>query len=160
MKRILITGMSGTGKSTVVGRLQARGFEAVDTDEAQWSEFAAAPGDIEPGWVWREERMRKFLAVPRSQSVFVSGCVSNQGKFYPEFDHVVLFSAPTEIILKRLESRTNNAYGKVPAEREEILGYLETVEPLLRRGADLEINTAEFSAEQITEKLIALTRQS
>lgn len=30
MKRVLLTGMSGTGKSTVIGRLVSLGFEAAD----------------------------------------------------------------------------------------------------------------------------------
>jgi len=37
VKRVLVTGMSGTGKSSVVRELAARGFKAVDTDDG-WSE--------------------------------------------------------------------------------------------------------------------------
>jgi hypothetical protein len=33
MKRVLLTGMSGTGKSTVINELTARGYKAVDTDD-------------------------------------------------------------------------------------------------------------------------------
>ena len=32
VKRILLTGMSGTGKSKVIGELAARGYKAVDAD--------------------------------------------------------------------------------------------------------------------------------
>jgi len=32
MKRVLLTGMSGTGKSTVVAELVGLGFKAVDLD--------------------------------------------------------------------------------------------------------------------------------
>ncbi len=32
MKRVLLTGMSGVGKSTVIGALAVRGFKAVDED--------------------------------------------------------------------------------------------------------------------------------
>ena len=33
MKRVLLTGMSGTGKSTVINELAARGYKAVDIDD-------------------------------------------------------------------------------------------------------------------------------
>lgn len=47
MKRILLTGMSGTGKSTVISELAARGYKAVDADSdefSQWVEVESAAG--------------------------------------------------------------------------------------------------------------------
>ncbi len=37
MKCVLLTGMSGTGKSTVIEELAARGYKAVDADADGWS---------------------------------------------------------------------------------------------------------------------------
>src|SRR5690606_11451673 len=122
MKRILLTGMSGTGKSTVITELSARGYRAVDLDQPAWSEYAP-DGD----WIWREDRVRDLLAVEDSEVLFISGCASNQGKFYPQLDKIVLFSAPTDIIIERLRTRTTNDYGKHPDKLAETLGYIETV---------------------------------
>ena len=61
--------------------------------------------------------------------------------FYPLFDHIVLLSAPSEVLVERLTTRTTNPYGKDPAEVAETLDYLETVEPLLREAATLEVVT-------------------
>jgi predicted ATPase len=41
---ILITGMSGTGKSAALGQLRERGYAAVDTDTGGWIELVPAPG--------------------------------------------------------------------------------------------------------------------
>jgi dephospho-CoA kinase len=50
MKRILLTGMSGTGKSTVTGALAARGYKAVDLDCDTFSEWVELNGVSEsPG---------------------------------------------------------------------------------------------------------------
>jgi shikimate kinase len=136
MKRILLSGMSGTGKSTVIAALAARGYPAVDMDEPGWS-VHAADGD----WIWREDRVQAFLDGEDGPARFVAGCATNQVHFYPQFDAIVLLSAPAEVLVERLATRTNNPYGKRSEELAEVLGYLETVEPLLRRGATLEIDT-------------------
>lgn len=67
--------------------------------------------------------------------LFVSGCVANQGRFYPRFDAVVLLSAPAAVILEHVATRETNDFGKSVAERDRILRDLVTVEPLLRAGA-------------------------
>ena len=72
--------------------------------------------------------------------LFVAGCKTNQGKFYSRFDHVVLLSAPVEVILERVTNRSTNPYGKSDEERREILRYLSEIEPRLRATASIEID--------------------
>ena len=141
MAKTLVTGMSGTGKSTALGVLGSRGHRTVDTDTDQWSHWVTAP-DGSADWVWREDAVRELLAGHRSGSLFVAGCKSNQGRFYPQFDHIALLSAPAEVLLARIAARTDNPYGKTPAERELILRHLAEVEPLLRATATVEIDAS------------------
>ena len=149
---ILLTGMSGTGKSSVIEQLAARGYRAVDIDSPEWSEYAP-DGD----WVWREDRVQALLdSLSEDDILFLSGCAENQGKFYPQLDKVVLLSAPAEVITERLRTRTNNAYGKRPEELADTLGYLETVEPLLRKGAHVEIDTRTPLDDVVAEVLSLL----
>jgi shikimate kinase len=54
--------------------------------------------------------------------------------------HVVLLSAPLHVLLERVSGRTNNPYGQTPEQRAEIASYLDTVEPLLRRRATVELD--------------------
>lgn len=129
MARVLVTGMSGTGKSTVLNELQRRGHRTVDTDYDGW--------ELAQG-VWDEARMDAFLA--RYQNVVLAGTAENQGRFYDRFRHVVLLSVPAEVILERVGRRTRNPYGKTAEQQAEILHYLRTVEPLLRTGATLELD--------------------
>lgn len=143
-----MTGMSGTGKSTVLRALGEQGRRVVDTDTDQWSEWVTL-GDGSRDWVWREDAMAELL--DSAPDVFVAGCKSNQGKFYPRFDQVVLLSAPVEVILGRIEARTDNPYGKSAEERAEIIGYLAEVEPLLRASADVEIDTSGPLADVVEQ---------
>jgi shikimate kinase len=74
------------------------------------------------------------------KDVVISGTVENQVEFYNRFEHIVLLSAPLEVLIKRVRGRTNNPYGKSPEEQAEIAHYLRTVEPLLRSGATVELD--------------------
>ncbi len=151
MKRILLTGISGTGKSTLIAELAARGYKAVDADGDEYSQWEDWPTDsdvagtpVEPNrdWVWREDRIQELLSTEDADLLFVSGCAANMRQFLPLFDAVVLLSAPADTIAERLRTRTTNAYGKRPDEVARVLGQVETVEPLLRRAAGHEIDTS------------------
>ena len=158
--RVLVTGMSGTGKSSALVELGKRGFRVVDTDDPGWKEWVASPD--EPGggeWLWIEERMTELLRPDEDRTLFVQGCVRNQVKFYDRFDAVVLLSAPAKVILERITRRTTNPYGKAPAEREEILYNLATVEPALRANCTHEID-ASRSLDDVVTELIAIAHRS
>jgi dephospho-CoA kinase len=156
VRRVLITGMSGTGKSTALVELEQRGFRVVDTDSPEWSEWIAEEGE----WLWREDRMAELLAADGDAALFVSGCVSNQGKFYDRFDAVVLLSAPAEVVLQRVDRRTTNDYGKTARERDLILHHLETVEPLLRTTATHELDASRSIGEVVDELVEIASRRA
>lgn len=148
MKRVLLTGMSGTGKSTVISELAALGYRAIDTDKGGWSELVTVPeGEVTglgPGldWVWREERIQRLLTIDDCGVLFLGGCSPNQGTFYSQLDYIILLTAPVELIIERLKSRTNNPYGKRHEEVARVLHLQQTVEPLLRASAGCEIDTS------------------
>lgn len=135
MKRVLLTGMSGTGKSSVTAQLLARGYTAIDTDDG-W-------GELQPDGRqrWREDAISALLAREDVPVLFVAGCEENMAAFLPQFDHVVLLTAPVETLLERLATRTNISFGKAPEELRRFLADVREVEPLLRAVADHEVCT-------------------
>ena len=147
MRKVLVTGMSGTGKSSALAELRKLGYEAIDTDEGGFTEWS----EREDGYVWNEARVEELLARDRESPLFVSGTVSNQGRFYPQFDAVVLLSAPAEVLLDRIADRSTNDYGKTQEERDLILEHLETVEPLLRATCTHEIDASRPLEEVVAE---------
>jgi broad-specificity NMP kinase len=147
MRRVLVTGMSGTGKSTALVELAKRGSHVVDTDDAPWSEWSEADG----GYVWREGLVEELLSLDDGATLYVSGTVSNQGRFYPRFDAVVLLSAPVDVLLRRIETRTTNGYGKAAEERALILRHVAEVEPLLRATCTHEIDAAQPIGDVVSQ---------
>jgi dephospho-CoA kinase len=146
MAKLLVTGMSGTGKSSVLRVLAERGHRVVDTDTDEWSEWTV-DAEGEPDWIWREDAIAELLAGHERGHLFVAGCRTNQGRFYDRFDAVVLLSAPGEVLLARIEEREDNPYGKSDRERELVLRHLAEVEPLLRATATAELDATATLAE-------------
>ena len=143
--------MSGTGKSTVLAELRRRGYQVVETDEPQWMEWS----DEDGGYVWREDRIAELLAREGEGPLFVSGTVSNQGRFYPRFDAVVLLSAPLDVLLGRIEGRTTNDFGKTPEEREAIMSDFAEFEQRLRATCTHELD-ATRPVERVAADLIRI----
>jgi shikimate kinase len=161
VRRILLTGLSGVGKSTVSEALAARGFRAIDLDSDEWSEWRRSDDGVgvrgNLDWVWREDRVRRLLASEDDEVLFISGSASNQAQFYPRLDGIVLLSAPAEVMAERLATRTNNPYGKQPDELERALQLKSSIEPMLRTSAHLEIDTSA-PLEDVVQAVIAYSQ--
>jgi broad-specificity NMP kinase len=160
---VLVTGTSGTGKSTVLAELDRRGLRVVDTDAGGYAVEVWSAAEGRPEQLWREDRVDDLLTRHErdasGEPLFVSGCVSNQGRFRSRFAAVVLLSAPVDVLLRRLASRTTNDFGKTGDERERVLADLAAVEPLLRAAADAEIDTRTPVAA-VADRLVAIARRA
>jgi dephospho-CoA kinase len=111
MKRVLLTGMSGTGKSSVLARLAELGHRTVDTDDNDLTtEVRSASGTKER--LWREDRIQGILSADHGDVIFISGRCRDQVKLYTWFDHIVLLTAPASVLVERLTTRTNNPMAK------------------------------------------------
>ena len=96
MKRVLLTGMSGTEKTSVVRALAAQGYKAIDTDDG-WCE--PLPDGRQR---WREDAIGQLLDTEDAGVLFIAGCEENQVRFHPRFDLIILLSAPAEVLVERL----------------------------------------------------------
>jgi hypothetical protein len=133
-----------------------------DGDEfSRWVEVTGeadaevAPVDGNRDWMCREDRMQDLLSTEDTDVLFVSGCAENMPQFFPQFDLIVLLSAPASIIVERLRTRTTNQYGKRPDEVARVLSLVKSVEPRLRRAAGYEIETSA----PLEDVVVTLLRQ-
>ena len=80
VKRVLVTGMSGAGKSSLLDELAARGHRTVDTDYGDY--FHTVDGES----LWREDRISALLSSAPDELpgvLFVQGTTRNQVLFLP-----------------------------------------------------------------------------
>ncbi len=150
MAVIFVTGLSGVGTSSALEKLEKQGYNVVDTDYDYIKKIKN--GGIEER-VWDEEKITRLLEEYKKSNLFISGCYSNQGKFYKHFDYVVLLKAKLNVMLDRINKRTSHNYGKSTKERAEIIDSYENVLPLLEKSSDIIIDTSHIGIDVVCRLL-------
>lgn len=161
MSLIYITGMSGSGKSTVLRELSRRGFEAHGVDEEGYADWVSLETrKIKPyphhdpptgndlhrwfadhDWVLSLERISELKAkadAGGNKVIFLCGAANGDKDVWHLFDKVILLSVDGETIKKRVMEREDNEYGKHPDEMTNIMKWLEGYNDKYRElGAEL-----------------------
>jgi dephospho-CoA kinase len=124
----LISGLPGTGKTSVCEELQLRGYHAIDADKAFG--FQA-----DNGWIWNDEKLSEVLDDLSSDTLFICGSASNRDKYMDRFAKIFILYVDSETLKTRLIDRTNNNFGKSPATLTRQLELNEGVkEYSIKRG--------------------------
>lgn len=148
---VLITGMSGVGKTAVIEELRRRGYTCIDMDEAGWSFM-----DCDGHQHWNVPRLEEVLSEASNGRIFVSGCAEEQAALYDSFSAIILLSAPRDVMVSRLQSRPGNSHGQYPTEMALIMADLEAIEPLLRARCTHELQTTIPVAE-VADRILDIT---
>ncbi len=174
-----ITGLSGTGKSTVNTELKARGYESYDGDEdhlAQWYKSdtgALVEVDIEectPEFLLYHSRdisrgiVEELASKANSKPVFLCGAHENEGELQDLFAGVFGLVLDDETLKQRLTTRTTNQWGKLPHELEYSLAFKQKWYDNCRRFDYIIIDAAQptkdivdYILEEVSTYLLALT---
>lgn len=137
--KVLLTGIAGTGKTTVLAELQKRGYVVIDLDATgmcRWANTVTGelteygPDGRDRKWLneheWRCDTgiLKKLLSCMREdKDVFVAGFIDNIEDVVQEFDKIFMLVAADAAVKERLSARTNSHFGKKEDEQEAILGW-------------------------------------
>ncbi len=149
MKHIYITGVSGTGKTTIANKLRERGVRAYSIDEepglCHWVNKAdgtvvnyEAKLDREfinsHVWMCNVGQLKELIG--HDGPVVVLGLAENQKEFFSLFDTVLLLQCRPEIFLQRIKDRTDNVFGQDASAQQYVLETYEAFEKeMLQCGA-------------------------
>ncbi|WP_439661176.1 AAA family ATPase [Lentzea sp. HUAS TT2] len=147
MPLVWVTGVSGSGKSTVCALLRTRGQQAIDADWEgynHWVDRASGEVVVDPpdpvpagwldryGWQISRERVVALTAEALDRDVFLFGGVENEEEVRDLFDAVVCLVIDDETLRERLAGRTTNSFGKHPEELAASLWHNARIEARYR----------------------------
>jgi hypothetical protein len=113
MTRVVITGTSGTGKSTALAELARCGHRVVDADLPTLSTEIASPAGSGAEQLGARMRWTRCSLTTSPDGCSSLGAPQIKARFYDRFDAVVLFSVPREVLLHRIATRSTNPSASV-----------------------------------------------
>lgn len=142
MSLILITGVSGSGKSEVLKELKLRGYDAHGTDEDDIAGFCYRdtrerardlPTREEQthneewyqryGWFIDRAGVEELAKNTADHLAFLCGTAENQDEVLDLFTGVIALDIDEDTIKHRIASRTDNNFGKEPYEMQSIMEW-------------------------------------
>lgn len=172
-KKILITGVSGTGKSTVCKQLINLGYEAYDIEniEGMFEMYYkgtkniflghdnSKPEDIKNAeWLCDEIKLKAFIEDQKSEIAFYCGIASNMDDILKFFDKVIVLQPDSNVLNLRLKNREGtNDIGNNQEGRDVVLGWKDWWEgEMLKKGAIL-VN-ANKTSEEVAKNILSMLK--
>ena len=167
--KTLITGVAGTGKSTIIKALQERGITAVDLHDVldlfYWQDKTTKEKvEYKPvssrDWF---DTVDRFCDISKLQEILsahddivVAGTASgNQSEILALFDKIIILQCDPKILVHRMETRVNKSgFGKTKAEQEDNIEWQKEFDPQLISLGAVSISS-ECTLDEAVEKIIS-----
>jgi broad-specificity NMP kinase len=170
--KTLITGVAGTGKSTIAIALRERGFFTVDFSDIKYMCFwqdvntgervEYSPVDSKEWFADKKricdiEVLKEILA--QQEEVVIAGVASgNDAEYLPLFDKVILLQCSAQDNVHRLQTRNNpSGYGKTKTEQEDNIEWQKNFDPRLLAYGAIPVST-EGELDKVVDKIIVLIK--
>ncbi len=166
-KSILITGISGSGKSAVFEELVKRGYIAYDIEEIDglFSFINKETGKVavnydnqnlecikKHDWICDKKKLERLISSNKNHISFYCGTASNNDEILSLFDLVFLLIISPDTTSKRLSSR-KKIYGRKSEIRDWILSWKNWWENhMIERGAI--VIDANRNLKEVTNDII------
>ena len=147
MVKVLLTGMSGVGKSTILKQISKSYSHSIDFDYDGWIHMDDMSNDRKMD----TNRIINYIQKYNDEDIFFSGTTINQKEIYPYLDFIITLTAPIEIMHERILSRENNSFGKSNHDWEKIKNDKREFEQLIMKSSDFVISTDKIANDIVDE---------
>lgn len=137
MLKVLLTGMSGVGKSTVLKQLNEKGCLTLDLDLDGWIYYDVKEAD----YLMDITKIINFITLNEEEIVFLAGTAINQKEIYPYLGCVITLTAPIEVMKERIQNREDNPFGKTEIEWSKTVNDKETFEAQIIKSSNYTVST-------------------
>lgn len=166
LKTVLVTGVSGTGKSAVAEVLLEQKHQVIDVDSVPGLCFwvSRKTGKINPvgnltdikndfinnHQYTIDKEMLKTMLSQMEGLVFVFGSVGDNSELTSLSNKVLLLQCESESLAHRLKTRSSNSFGKDPLVRQRMLEWKVLFDRMM-----IEAGAEVIDAEQPLEEVVA-----
>ena len=172
MSAVLITGMSGAGKSTIAGVLARRGLASLDSDDDPLlARSVDSDGNVveDPSvpdftwlsrhsWAWDPARLDVLIRTAAPATLYVCGGAANELELADRFTHVFLLEMDEPTMLARLDAPSrDNEWGRIGDTREHLRRRLPGHQERLRAFGAIPID-ARQRLDQVVDAILSRTR--
>ncbi len=172
---IFVTGIAGSGKSSIAKQLLNRGYEAYDIEDIEgmfamykkgtreiFSDYDNAdPEKIKRAdWLCDVKKLQQLINQQKGDLAWYCGVASNMDEILPLFTKALLLKTAPEVIRQRLSHREGtDDIGNTEASRDTVLGWKDWWEDqMLEKG--LLVIDASGTPEMETEALLKAIKNS
>jgi len=167
-KSILITGIAGSGKSTICKELKKHGYKTYDIEDIKGfftmvnkntgKSFHDYDNDnlksIKKGhWICNKRKLQQLIRKNKKGIVFYCGTGSNIEEVLPLFDKVILLKASQKTLRQRLSKRKTNDYGRTPEIQKWILSWKSRWESYYIKKGAIPINASRNLSQVVADIL-------
>ncbi len=168
VKSIYITGIAGSGKTSISAELTKRGYKAYNIEEVEGLFMAFDRRTGKPfenydsdnfemvqnhDWVCDKNKLQELMRKNSDGISFYCGIASNTGEILPLFYKSVLLEPSSEVVRKRLTERKNNDFAKTPEVQEWVLGRRAYFENYMKAKGAIVID-ADRSLVEVADEII------
>jgi hypothetical protein len=171
MNAVMITGMSGAGKTTIAAVLAHRGLASIDADDDPLLARSVDPaGNVveDPdvpdfawlarhSWAWNPDRLDALIRAAGPATLYVCGGAANEIELADRFTQVFLLELDEPTMLARLDAPgRDNDWGRIGDTREYLRRRLPEYQDRLRASGAIPID-ARRPLDHVVDAILSRT---